>query len=153
VAFAVFLIVAFSPPGMVYSYYCLRARRRNYHQFKTHMEQYDLEKETARFKREIEADGIGKKQNAAEKSKLVEKELKQRLKRHRRGIKRLHGAGLCRGWLPNPREWIDRIRNWCQCRKGFPGYLANNRQIRILRMMVERNEEKVLTELLEAAQK
>jgi hypothetical protein len=29
-------------------------------------------------------------------------------------LQRLHGAGLLRGLLPNPREWWECVRNWCK---------------------------------------
>lgn len=154
VAFVLFLIIVFSPAGMVYTVECLRLRRRKYKQFKKFMKEYDVEKGREKLRDEIDTEALAKKiPDDRKRQQFIERELKRRLKKRRYEIRRIYGAGICRGWLPNPKEWWDSYRNWRRGGKGFSGNLGSNRQIRILKMMLERNHNEVLAELLKATTK
>lgn len=38
-------------------------------------------------------------------------------------LQRIHGAGLVKGFIPNPREWWECVRNWSKYRMGVRGDL------------------------------
>jgi hypothetical protein len=88
--------------------------------------------------------------NANTKKDYVEKELPKRLKKDKYEIRRIFGAGTWRGWLPNPREWMDSIRNLLAGGTGFPGNIFTERNLEVLKTMLRKDHESVIKNTLEA---
>jgi hypothetical protein len=133
--------------------------------YKTYMEkeydptlvQQEIEAEwDAKFGENSKSSGrISEKSSNKNASKVkrkdyVEKALPKRLKKDKYEIRRIFGAGTWRGWLPNPREWMDSIGNLLAGGTGFSGNIFTERNLEVLKTMLRKDHESVIKNTLEA---
>ncbi|GHJ85802.1 hypothetical protein NliqN6_2204 [Naganishia liquefaciens] len=87
-----------------------RRRRRNYLRFK----KYILSKKGISFIEEAKMNVDKKLEKKARKSARTKagKEI-------RSTMQRMHGAGVCHGLFPKPREWLESYRCWRRLRKEW----------------------------------